>query len=106
MNIEGLITSMRGGDDNEVFMTMEFTQEQWSEISDYAKSCCEDYDEQIDFYYEYLNRKIEFNVTNFITEIHDKYFKEGNRITKFPFKATFNSFYCTFDISFKILEVV
>ena len=106
MNIEGLVTSMRINDKKQIFMEMEIDDEKWIEISGYAFECCENYDEQIDYHYEFLNRKIEFNVTNFITDIHENYFKKGDKITKFPFKATFYAFYCPMTISFHILAIV
>ena len=106
MNIEGRIISMRKRDEEQIYMTMEMDEEEWLEIRRYAFSCCEDYDEQIDFHFEFLSQQIEFNVTNFINDIHENYFKKGNRIVKFPFEATFNSFYCTWTKSFHLLEIL
>ena len=109
MNLEGLVTSMRVKDDDDekqIYMTMEFDQESWREVKSYAFDCCEDYDQQIDFHFEHLTPKIEFKVTNFITDIHDNYFKKGDKMTKFPFKAIFYAFYCPLTISFHILAIV
>ena len=107
MNIEGRIISMRKRDEEQIYMTMEMDEEEWLEIRRYAFSCCEDYDEQIDFHFEFLSRQqIEFNVTNFITDIHDNYFKKGDKMSKFPFKATFYAFYCPMTIYFHMLAIV
>ena len=107
MDIEGRIINMRIGDDKQIYMAMKISQEEFRELHSYAKECCcEDYDEELDFYYEFFGLEIEFNVTGFITDIHEKYFNKGNRITKFPFDATFNAFYCPMTIRFHILAIV
>ena len=107
MNIEGRIINMRIEDEQQIYMTMKIDEEEFRELHRYVKECCcENYDEELDFYYEFLGLEIEFNVTNFITDIHDNYFKKGDKMSKFPFKATFYAFYCPMTIYFHMLAIV
>ena len=84
---------------------MIFDDDAWHEIYNYAMESCEDFDEQADFYFEFLSLNIEFNVTNWIAEIEKKYFSKGNKMSKFPFQAQFYVFYNPRSICFEILDV-
>ena len=105
MNIEGEIISVREEEGN-IWMNMIIVdKDAWREIYDYAMECCEDIDEQADFYFEFLLQNIEFNVTSWIAEIEKKYFSKGNKMSKFPFQEKFNVFYNPQSICFEILDV-
>ena len=92
-------------EEGDLYMNMIFDDDAWRDIKDYAMDCCEDFDEQADFYFEFLSQNIEFNVTNWILEIEKKYFSKGNKMTKFPFKAQFHVFYNPRNVCFEIIDV-
>ena len=89
-----------------LIMTMEVDPESMNEAREYVWwHCCQDYDEQIDFHYEFRENFVEFDVTNWTKEIEEKYFSKGNKMIRFPFQAKVEAFYNVPQICFCILEV-
>ena len=104
MNIDGEMISVEERNE-ELYMTMKVDEEIWDSVKEFAFDCCENYDEQIDFHYDFLKNEIELNVTNYIKKIEKNYFSKGNKMTKFPFRVQCFLIYNPKNVCFDIVEI-